>query len=97
MNFAKLNDKYYVLFSFPYKNEEVFVCRDKVNLLYSFFKFVDDDFIKIKSPALDKIFKPNTDPIVNDVQNNFRAKFSKADIEQHKSKVIDLIKKIISN
>ncbi len=97
MNFAKLNDKYYVLFSFPYKNEEVFVCRDKVNLLYSFFKFVDDDFIKIKSPALDKIFKPNTDPIVNDVQNNFRAKFSKADIEQHKSKVIDLIKKIISD
>ncbi len=96
MNFAKLNDKYYVLFSFPYKNEEVFVCRDKVNLLYSFFKFVDDDFIKIKSPTLDKIFKPNTDPIVYSV-SKYPANFSKINFEQLKSTAIDLIKDMTNN
>ena len=70
MNFEKLNQNYYILYSFSYKKDEIFVCRDKQNLDYKYFKFNNNEFCSVKSPALDAFLKPFTDNVLYEEQSD---------------------------
>ncbi len=70
MNFEKLNNDYYILYSFPYKKDEIFVCRDKHNLNYCYFKLNNENFCSVKSPALDAFLKPFTDDVLYEQQSD---------------------------
>ena len=64
MNFENLDKNYYILYSFSHKGNEIFVCRDKKNLAYTYFKLQNEKFINVKSKSLDAFLKPFVDDVL---------------------------------
>ncbi len=64
MNLDNLDKNYYILYSFSHKGNEIFVCRDKKNLAYTYFKLQNEKFINVKSKSLDAFLKPFVDDVL---------------------------------